>query len=71
MTMLPWAGPILPLQSAARLVLLDNARDADGEPRVALMPPGPRGVPIAFPTIADALAALRQQEAAQHAPVPR
>ena len=45
--------------SAARLVLLENARDLDGAPRVAVLPPGPRAVPIAFTTMKEALAALR------------
>jgi hypothetical protein len=45
-----------------RLVLLENTRDIDGELRIAILPPGPRAVPIAFPTMAAALAALRNVE---------
>ena len=45
-----------------RLVLLENAGDIDGEPRIAILPPGPRAVPIAFPTMAAALDALRNLE---------
>jgi hypothetical protein len=51
--------------AVARLVLLENTRDIDGEPRIAILPPGPRAVPIAFPTMAAALAALRNVEAGQ------
>jgi hypothetical protein len=51
--------------AVARLVLLENTRDIDGEPRVAILPPGPRAVPIAFSTMAAALAALRNLEAGQ------
>jgi hypothetical protein len=53
----------LQVGGAARLVLLVNA--ADDELRVAILPPGPRAVPIAFPTMAAALAALRIEEAGQ------
>jgi hypothetical protein len=48
--------------AVARLVLLENTRDIDGELRIAILPPGPRAVPIAFPTMAAALAALRNVE---------
>jgi hypothetical protein len=48
-----------------RLVLLENTRDVDSELRVAILPPGPRAVPIAFRTMAAALAALRNEEAGQ------
>jgi hypothetical protein len=51
--------------AVARLVLLENARDVDGELRVAILPPGPRAVPIAFRTMSAALAALRNEEAGQ------
>jgi hypothetical protein len=51
--------------AVARLVLLQNTRDVDGELRVANLPPGPRAVPVAFPTMAAALAALRDKEASQ------
>ena len=45
----------------ARLVLLVNA--GDDEPRIAILPPGPRAVPVAYATMAAALAALRNEEA--------
>jgi hypothetical protein len=48
-----------------RLVLLENTRDLDGELRIAILPPGPRAVPVAFPTMSAALAALRNEEAGQ------
>lgn len=51
--------------AVARLILLENTRDIDGELRVAILPPGPRAVPIAFPTMAAALAALRNGEPGQ------
>ena len=51
--------------AVARLVLLENTRDTDGEPRIAILPPGPRAVPVAFPTMAAALTALRNLEAGQ------
>ena len=47
--------------AAARLVLLVNA--GDDEPRVAILPAGPRAVPVAYPTMSAALAALRNVEA--------
>ena len=49
--------------AAARLVLLVNA--GDDEPRVAILPPGPRAVPVAYPTMSAALAALRNKETNQ------
>ena len=49
--------------AVARLVLLVNA--GDDEPRIAILPPGPRAVPIAYPTVSAALAALRNEEAGQ------
>jgi hypothetical protein len=55
----------LQVGTVARLVLLENTCDLDGELRVAILPPGPRAVPIAFPTMAAALAALRNVEAGQ------
>jgi hypothetical protein len=55
----------LQVGGVARLVLLETARDTDGELRVAILPPGPRAVPVAFPTMAAALAALRIEEAGQ------
>jgi len=55
-----------PTAPAARIVLLDTCRDAEGQPRPALMIPG-RRLPVAFPTIAAALAELRRMEAQHHA----
>jgi hypothetical protein len=52
----------VPVGTVPRLVLLENTRDVDGELRIAILPPGPRAVPIAFPTMAAALAALRNVE---------
>jgi hypothetical protein len=57
--------PPLTIGATARLVLLQNTRDVDGEPLIAVLPPGPRAVPIAFRTMAAALAALRNEEAGQ------
>lgn len=51
--------------AVARLVLLENTRDVDGELRVAILLPGPRAVPIAFSTMAAALVALRNLEPGQ------
>ncbi len=51
-----------------RLVLLATARDANGEPRIAILPPGPRAVPKVYPSVAAAVAALRAPEASQRAP---
>jgi hypothetical protein len=48
---------------APRLTLRDDLRDASGEPRPCLTWPG-RMLPLAFPTIGAALAALREMEAA-------
>jgi hypothetical protein len=47
----------------ARLFLLLDLQDANGEPRVCLLIPGHR-LPLAFPTVTAALAALRVMEAA-------
>ena len=49
------AGPLL-------LVLLEDARDPSGEPRVALLTLGRRARPVVFASIADAVAAKRQAE---------
>jgi hypothetical protein len=57
--------------AAPRLVLLPGCLDRDGELRVAVLPAGPGGVPVAYASIGAALAALRQQEAATRAPAPR
>jgi hypothetical protein len=51
--------------AVARLVLLENTRNIDGELRIAILPPGPRAVPIAFPNMAAALDALRSLELGQ------
>ncbi len=50
-----------------RLVLL-AARDANGEARVALLPPGPRATPKVYASVAAAVAAIRRMEASQRAP---
>lgn len=49
-----------------RLVFLGDARDDDGQPRIALMPRG-GGLPIIFRSIGAALAAKRRAEAGDHA----
>ena len=49
------------LSSGARLILRDDLRDAEGEPRACIAIPGQR-VPLAYPNIAAALAALRVME---------
>lgn len=48
---------------APRLTLRADLRDAEGQPRPCLILPG-RKLPIAFPTISAALAALARMEAA-------
>ena len=45
----------------ARLILLEQLRGVDGEPRVAILPSGPRAVPVAFTSMEEALAALRNR----------
>ncbi len=47
------------IPQVARLVLLENLCGTNGEPRVAILPPGPCAVPVAFSTMTEALAALR------------
>ncbi|MGK7863198.1 hypothetical protein [Falsiroseomonas sp. E2-1-a4] len=47
----------------ARLVLRDDLRDADGEPRACITIPG-RRLPLAYPNLRAALAALQSMEAA-------
>ncbi|WP_372620865.1 hypothetical protein [Falsiroseomonas sp.] len=49
--------------SGARVILRDDLRDAEGQPRACLVIPG-RPLPLAFPSIPAALAALAQMEAA-------
>lgn len=44
-----------------RIMLRDDLRNADGEPRPCITWPG-RKTPIAFPSISAALAALREME---------
>jgi len=60
------ATPLRPTAPAPRLLLLPDAPDADGQPRVALALPtlstGRRAALVIFPTIAAALAALRTME---------
>ncbi len=46
-----------------RLLLRDDLRDADGQPRACLAIPG-RRLPLAFPSLSAALAALNRMEAA-------
>jgi hypothetical protein len=48
---------------AAKLVLRDDLRDADGQPRACIAIPGKR-LPVAFASLGAALAALREMEAA-------
>lgn len=55
--------------SGARLLLLVDARDPAGEPRVALVPAttslgGRRPIPVIYPNIRAALAAKQNIEAA-------
>jgi hypothetical protein len=49
---------------AAKLVLRDDLRDAEGLPRACIALPGQR-LPIAFASLGAALQALREMEAAQ------
>jgi plasmid stability protein len=49
--------------TAGRIVLRDDLRDAEGTPRACLTIPG-RRLPLAFPNIPAALAALARMEAA-------
>jgi hypothetical protein len=46
-----------------RLILRDDLRDAEGSPRACIVIPG-RRLPLAFPSIPAALAALARMEAA-------
>lgn len=55
--------PSRPCATEARLLLRDDLRDAEGNPRVCILIPG-RRAPLAFPTITAALAALERMEAA-------
>ena len=59
-----WAARRQPsAANAPRLILRADLRDADGEPRACLSIPG-RRLPLAFPSIPAALAALAHMEAA-------
>jgi len=51
-----------PGSAGVRLVLRDDLRDAEGAPRACLAIPG-RSLPVAFPTLGAALAALARMEA--------
>lgn len=58
-----WAAAnAAPAAPRSRLILLETCLDADGQPRPALLIPG-RRVPLAFRTMAAALAAQRVMEA--------
>jgi hypothetical protein len=50
------------VRGAARIVLRADMRDAEGEPRACIVIPG--RLPLAFPSIPAALAALARMEAA-------
>lgn len=58
-----WAARNHRAATGARLVLRADLPDADGEPRACLVIPG-RRLPLAFPNIPAALAALDRMEAA-------
>jgi hypothetical protein len=60
-----WAARHQRSATGARIVLRDDLRDADGEPRACIVIPG-RRLPLAFPNIPAALAALAHMEAAPH-----
>lgn len=60
-----WAARHHRPATGARIVLRDDLRDAEGEPRACLVIPG-RRLPLAFPSIPAALAALAHMEAAPH-----
>ena len=48
-----------PTLGGPRLVLRDDLRDPDGEPRACVLIPG-RRVPLAFPSVSTVVAALRR-----------
>ncbi|MXP62135.1 hypothetical protein E0493_02055 [Roseomonas sp. M0104] len=52
------------LRAPIRLLMLDAYRDAEGEPRPALLIPG-RRLPTIFPNLATALRVKADMEAAQ------
>jgi hypothetical protein len=49
-----------------RVILLDGCRDADGQPRAAVVVPG-RPTPTVYPTLAAATRAAQQYMEAAHA----
>ncbi len=55
------------LKPSPKLVLLP-AVDADGEFRIGILPAGARAVPVAFASVAAAVAAIRRMEASQRPP---
>ena len=60
-----WAARHMPLATTGpRLILRDDLRDAEGAPRACLAIPG-RRLPLAFPNIGAALAALHAMESAR------
>lgn len=54
-----------PFTAYPRVTLRDDLRNADGEPRPCITWPG-RTLPVAFPTLAAALAAIRDMEGGAH-----
>lgn len=60
----PDPSPRRPAGLPVRVLLLHGCRDAEGEPRPALLIPG-RSLPVAFPTLAAALDAKRAMETGQ------
>jgi hypothetical protein len=54
-----------PVTTGARLMLRYDLRDAAGEPRACIVIPG-RRLPLAFPSIPAALAALANMKAVPH-----
>lgn len=64
MPLFDWRPPApRPRLTGARLLLRDDLRDAEGNPRACIHLPG-RRLPLAYPNLAAALAALRAMEAA-------
>ena len=52
-------------QSLPRLIRMPEITDAHGEPLIAVLPPGPRAVPVLYRTLEAALADKARMEAAQ------
>lgn len=50
---------------APRITLRDDLRDSEGEPRPCVTWPG-RTLPVAFPTLSAALAAIRDTKGGAH-----